>query len=108
MIHYEIPQRLSLKQTQQQHSQYKHISIECIYEIIQPLLHETGWCLCACLMCCCCVVVPVTGHNVELHVKQDVQAECVAMLSDHVTEEDTETFRRVQEVAAQVRKLWKG
>ncbi|XP_037547401.1 histone acetyltransferase KAT6B [Nematolebias whitei] len=41
------------------------------------------------------------GHNVELHVKQDVQTECVAMLSDHVTEEDTETFTRVQEFAAQ-------
>uniref|UniRef100_A0A3Q3BC17 histone acetyltransferase n=1 Tax=Kryptolebias marmoratus TaxID=37003 RepID=A0A3Q3BC17_KRYMA len=29
------------------------------------------------------------------------QAECVAMLRDHVTEEDTETFARVQELAAQ-------
>ncbi|XP_017292291.1 histone acetyltransferase KAT6B isoform X2 [Kryptolebias marmoratus] len=41
------------------------------------------------------------GHDVELHVKKEVQAECVAMLRDHVTEEDTETFARVQELAAQ-------
>lgn len=37
-------------------------------------------------------------------MKQEVQTECVAMLRDHVTEEDTETFARVQELAAQVRK----
>lgn len=37
-------------------------------------------------------------------MKHEVQTECVAMLRDHVTEEDTETFARVQELAAQVRK----
>lgn len=43
MIHYEIPLRHSLKQAQQQCSQYKHICIECIYEII-PRLLQTGRC----------------------------------------------------------------
>ncbi|XP_035808425.1 histone acetyltransferase KAT6B isoform X2 [Amphiprion ocellaris] len=41
------------------------------------------------------------GHNGELHVKQETRAEYVAMSRDHVTEEDIETFTRVQELAAQ-------
>ncbi|XP_008277364.1 histone acetyltransferase KAT6B isoform X2 [Stegastes partitus] len=41
------------------------------------------------------------GHNGELHVKQEAQAEFVAMSRDHVTEEDIETFTRVQQHAAQ-------
>ncbi|XP_028287876.1 histone acetyltransferase KAT6B isoform X3 [Parambassis ranga] len=41
------------------------------------------------------------GHNRELHVKQEVQADFVAMSRDHVTEEDIETFTHVQELAAQ-------
>lgn len=58
MIHYKIPLRHGLKQAQQQNSQYKHICIECIYEIIQPRLLQTGQgdvlsdvlmsCYCAC------------------------------------------------------------
>ncbi|XP_039472150.1 histone acetyltransferase KAT6A isoform X2 [Oreochromis aureus] len=41
------------------------------------------------------------GHNGELHVKQETQADFAAMSRDHVTEEDIETFTRVQELAAQ-------
>lgn len=52
--------------------------------------------------------MPVTGHNGELRVKQEVQADFAAMSRDHVTEEDIESFTRVQELAAQVRKLGKG
>uniref|UniRef100_A0AAQ5YNF0 histone acetyltransferase n=1 Tax=Amphiprion ocellaris TaxID=80972 RepID=A0AAQ5YNF0_AMPOC len=37
----------------------------------------------------------------DLHVKQETRAEYVAMSRDHVTEEDIETFTRVQELAAQ-------
>lgn len=48
--------------------------------------------------------MPVTGHNGELRVKQEARAEFAAMSRDHVTEEDMETFARVQELAAQVRK----
>lgn len=44
MIHYDIPQRHGLKQAQQQYSQYKHICIEFIYEIIQLRLLQTGRC----------------------------------------------------------------
>lgn len=53
----------------------------------------------------CCVIVPVTGHSDELHVKQEAQADFAAMSRDHVTEEDIETFTRVQELAAQVRQV---
>lgn len=60
------------------------------------------------LMCWCCVIVPVTGHNGELRVKQEARADFAAMSRDHVTEEDIETFTRVQELAAQVRKLGEG
>ncbi|XP_072229148.1 histone acetyltransferase KAT6B isoform X3 [Leuresthes tenuis] len=45
------------------------------------------------------------GHDVEQHVKREAPADFVAMSRDHVTEEDIETFTRVQELAAQVRKL---
>uniref|UniRef100_A0A7N5ZZC1 histone acetyltransferase n=1 Tax=Anabas testudineus TaxID=64144 RepID=A0A7N5ZZC1_ANATE len=38
----------------------------------------------------------------ELHVKQEARMNFVAMSRDHVTEEDIETFTRVQELAAQV------
>ncbi|CAJ1080329.1 histone acetyltransferase KAT6B isoform X2 [Xyrichtys novacula] len=41
------------------------------------------------------------GHNGELRVKQETRVEFAAMSRDHVTEEDIETFMRVQEVAAQ-------
>ncbi|XP_044193527.1 histone acetyltransferase KAT6B isoform X2 [Thunnus albacares] len=41
------------------------------------------------------------GHNGELRVKQEAQADFAAMSRDHVTEEDIETFMRVQELAAQ-------
>lgn len=41
------------------------------------------------------------GHNGELHVKQETQADFAAMSRDHVTEEDIETFTRIQELAAQ-------
>ncbi|KAM4523990.1 histone acetyltransferase KAT6B isoform 2-T7 [Odontesthes bonariensis] len=41
------------------------------------------------------------GHDVELHVKQEAPADFVAMSRDHITEEDIETFTRVQELAAQ-------
>ncbi|XP_061564469.1 histone acetyltransferase KAT6B isoform X2 [Cololabis saira] len=41
------------------------------------------------------------GHNKELHVKQEARADFVAMFRDHVTEEDIETFTRVQELSAQ-------
>ncbi|XP_023804953.1 histone acetyltransferase KAT6B isoform X1 [Oryzias latipes] len=40
-------------------------------------------------------------HSAVLHAKQRVQAHYVAMSGDHVTEEDAETFARVQELAAQ-------
>uniref|UniRef100_I3KGZ5 histone acetyltransferase n=1 Tax=Oreochromis niloticus TaxID=8128 RepID=I3KGZ5_ORENI len=40
----------------------------------------------------------------DLHVKQETQADFAAMSRDHVTEEDIETFTRVQELAAQVGK----
>lgn len=104
MIHYDIPQRHGLKQAQQQCSQYKHICIEFIYEIIQLRLLQTACCRCAYLMCWYCVTVPATGHNRELHVKQEVRANFAAMSRDHVTEEDIETFTRVQDVALQVRR----
>ena len=48
--------------------------------------------------------MPVTGHDVEQHVKREAPVDFVAMSRDHVTEEDIETFTRVQELAAQVRK----
>lgn len=35
-------------------------------------------------------------------MKQEAQTDLAAMSRDHVTEEDVETFRRVQELAAQV------
>lgn len=54
-------------------------------------------------MCWCCVIVPVTGHNGELRVKQETQLDFAAMSRDHVTEDDIETFTRVQELATQVR-----
>uniref|UniRef100_UPI0037E71038 histone acetyltransferase KAT6B isoform X2 n=1 Tax=Semicossyphus pulcher TaxID=241346 RepID=UPI0037E71038 len=41
------------------------------------------------------------GHNGELRVKQEARAEFAAMSRDHVTEEDTETFTHVQDLAAQ-------
>ncbi|XP_026170970.1 histone acetyltransferase KAT6B isoform X4 [Mastacembelus armatus] len=41
------------------------------------------------------------GHNWEMHVKQETQMDFAAMSRDHVTEEDIETFTRVQELAAQ-------
>ncbi|KAM4715905.1 histone acetyltransferase KAT6B isoform 2-T3 [Anableps anableps] len=41
------------------------------------------------------------GHLNKLHVKQEAQADLAAMSRDHVTEEDIETFTRVQELAAQ-------
>ncbi|KAM9716854.1 histone acetyltransferase KAT6B isoform 2-T7 [Menidia menidia] len=41
------------------------------------------------------------GHNGELHVKQEALTGFVAMSRGHVTEEDIETFARVQELAAQ-------
>lgn len=59
------------------------------------------------LMCWRCVIVPVTGHNGELHMKQEARADFAAMSRDHVTEEDIETFRHVQETAVQVRELGK-
>lgn len=59
------------------------------------------------LMCWCRAIVPLTGHNGELHVKQETQADFAAMSRDHVTEEDIETFTRVQELAAQVGKRYK-
>lgn len=105
MIHYEIPLRHGLKQAQQQYSEYKHICIECIYEIIQPWLLQTVSVFISCLMCGCCVIVPVTGLNRELHLKQEAQMDFAAMSRDHVMEEDIETFTRVQELAAQVKKL---
>lgn len=49
--------------------------------------------------------MPVTGHNGEFHVKQEARANFAAMSRDHVTEEDIDTFMRVQERAVQVRKL---
>lgn len=48
--------------------------------------------------------MPATGHSRELHVKQEVRANFAAMSRDHVTEEDIETFTRVQDVALQVRR----
>lgn len=53
-------------------------------------------------MCWCYVIVPVTGLNRELHVKQEARANYAAMSREHVTEEDIETFMHVQELAAQV------
>ncbi|KAL7372539.1 hypothetical protein ABVT39_018070 [Epinephelus coioides] len=41
------------------------------------------------------------GHNGELRVKQEAQADFAAMSRDHVTEEDIETFTHVQELAVQ-------
>ncbi|XP_078135732.1 histone acetyltransferase KAT6B isoform X2 [Sander vitreus] len=41
------------------------------------------------------------GHNGELHVKQEAQADFAAMSRDHITEEDIETFTHVQELAVQ-------
>ncbi|XP_054898969.1 histone acetyltransferase KAT6B isoform X2 [Poeciliopsis prolifica] len=41
------------------------------------------------------------GHLSKLHVKQEAQADLAAMSRDHVSEEDIETFTRVQELAAQ-------
>ncbi|XP_070708198.1 histone acetyltransferase KAT6B isoform X2 [Pempheris klunzingeri] len=41
------------------------------------------------------------GHNGELRVKQEAQANFAAMSRDHVTEEDIETFTHVQELAVQ-------
>ncbi|XP_014845491.1 PREDICTED: histone acetyltransferase KAT6B isoform X2 [Poecilia mexicana] len=41
------------------------------------------------------------GHLSTLHVKQEAQADLAAMSRDHVSEEDIETFTRVQELAAQ-------
>lgn len=38
-------------------------------------------------------------------MKQEAHMDFVAMLRDHVMEEDIETFTHVQELAAQVRKL---
>ncbi|XP_028332192.1 histone acetyltransferase KAT6B isoform X2 [Gouania willdenowi] len=40
-------------------------------------------------------------HDGELRLQQEVRAEFVATRRDHVTEEDVETFARVQEIAAQ-------
>lgn len=51
--------------------------------------------------------MPVTGHNVELRVKQEAQADFAAMSRDHVTEEDIEAFTSVQEQAAQVIDIYK-
>lgn len=51
---------------------------------------------------CSCVIVPGTGHSVELRLKQEPHTDFAAMSRDHVTEEDIETFTRVQELAAQV------
>ena len=52
--------------------------------------------------------MPVTGHNGELRVKQEAQTDFAAMSRDHVTEEDFETFARVQELALQVGNRGKG
>lgn len=52
--------------------------------------------------------MPVTGHNGELRVKQEAQADFAAMSRDHITEEDIETFTHVQELAVQVRNWGKG
>ncbi|KAM4526700.1 histone acetyltransferase KAT6B isoform 2-T5 [Fundulus diaphanus] len=41
------------------------------------------------------------GHLGRLHVKQEAPADLAAMSRDHVTEDDIETFTRVQELAAQ-------
>ncbi|TNN82421.1 Histone acetyltransferase KAT6B [Liparis tanakae] len=41
------------------------------------------------------------GHNGELRVKQEAQADFAAMSRDHVTEEDVEVFAHVQDAAAQ-------
>nr|XP_033467607.1 histone acetyltransferase KAT6B isoform X2 [Epinephelus lanceolatus] len=41
------------------------------------------------------------GHNGELRVKQEAQADFAAMSRDHVTEEDIEMFTHVQELAVQ-------
>uniref|UniRef100_A0A3Q2QKJ2 histone acetyltransferase n=1 Tax=Fundulus heteroclitus TaxID=8078 RepID=A0A3Q2QKJ2_FUNHE len=39
--------------------------------------------------------------DIKLHVKQEAPADLAAMSRDHVTEDDIETFTRVQELAAQ-------
>ncbi|XP_054622486.1 histone acetyltransferase KAT6B isoform X2 [Dunckerocampus dactyliophorus] len=41
------------------------------------------------------------GHNGEFQVKREATSSLAAMSRDHVTDEDIETFTRVQEVAAQ-------
>ncbi|XP_034716593.1 histone acetyltransferase KAT6B isoform X2 [Etheostoma cragini] len=41
------------------------------------------------------------GHNGELRVKQEAQADFAAMSRNHITEEDIETFTHVQELAVQ-------
>ncbi|MED6234683.1 hypothetical protein ATANTOWER_026323 [Ataeniobius toweri] len=41
------------------------------------------------------------GHLGKLHMKQEAPADLAAMSKDHVTEEDIETFARVQQLAAQ-------
>ncbi|XP_028422950.1 histone acetyltransferase KAT6B isoform X3 [Perca flavescens] len=41
------------------------------------------------------------GHNGELRVKQEAQADFAAMSRDHISEEDIETFTHVQELAVQ-------
>lgn len=104
----KIPQRHGLKQAQQRYSQYKHICIEFIYEIIQLRLLQTVWCWCAKLMRWCCLIVPVTGLSGELHLKQEARASFAAMSREHVTEEDIETFMHVQDIAMQVGKLVVG
>lgn len=104
----KIPQRHGLKQAQQRYSQYKHICIEFIYEIIQLRLLQTVWCWCAKVMRRCCLIVPVIGLSGELHLKQEARASFAAMSREHVTEEDIETFMHVQEIAMQVGKLVVG
>lgn len=101
----KIPQRHGPKQAQPQYSQYKHICIEFIYEIIQLRLLQTVWCWCAKLMRRCCLIVSITVLGGELHLKQEARATFAAMSREHVTEEDIETFVHVRELAMQVRKL---
>lgn len=60
-----------------------------------------------CYRRCWRVILPVTGHNGELRVKQEARADFAAMSRDHVMEEDIETFTHVQEVAMQVRTFGK-
>lgn len=101
----KIPQRRGPKQAQPQYSQYKHICIEFIYEIIQLRLLQTVRCWCAKLMRRCRLIVSITGLGGELHLKQEARATFAAMSREHVTEEDIETFVHVRELAMQVRKL---